>query len=93
MLTVFLRFAEKLLNKDNLVVKDIPLSTLDHRLQKESFDDSVAEAFEIYILIHTLADSNVAQEHLDREQFHPDQWKAFEYIRSHTGRIEINVNN
>jgi len=32
MLTVFHRFAEKLLNKGKLVVKDIPLSTLDHRL-------------------------------------------------------------
>jgi hypothetical protein len=72
LLTVFKRFVEKLLGKSNVVIKDLALSVLDNRLQKDSFDEAVQEAFEIYILIHTLADSNVAQEHLARESFNPD---------------------
>jgi hypothetical protein len=93
LLTVFHRFAVKTLNKGPLKVKDIPLSSVDHKLITTSFDGSVAEAFEIYILIHTLHDSNVANEHLQRDSFTADQWKAFEYIRSHLGRIEINMSN
>ena len=61
MLTVFKRFAEKILNKENIDIKDIPLSKIDNRLQKDSFDDVAEEAFEIYILVHSLADSiNIA---------------------------------
>lgn len=39
LLIVFQRFAEKLLDKGSLIVKDIPLVALDNRLQKESFDE------------------------------------------------------
>lgn len=57
MLTIFHRFAQKLLGDENISVKDITLPKLDKLLQKESFDGSIAEAFEIFILIHSLADN------------------------------------
>jgi hypothetical protein len=40
------------------VVKEIPFKKIFDKLQKDSFDTSIAEAFEIYILLHSLADSN-----------------------------------
>lgn len=58
MLNVFKRFAEIILDRQNLVVREIPFKKIFDKLQKDSFDTSVAEAFEIYILLHSLADSN-----------------------------------
>ena len=58
MLNVFKRFAESILDKENLVVREIPFKKIFDKLLKDSFDTSVAEAFEIYILLHSLADSN-----------------------------------
>jgi hypothetical protein len=55
------------LNDDHISVKDITLPKLDKLLQKDSFDGSIAEAFEIYILIHSLADNlKEAEENLQR---------------------------
>ena len=54
---VFTRFAMKMLDTDKIVIKDLPLSKLNNRLDKDSFEGSVQEAFEIYILMHSLADS------------------------------------
>ena len=73
MLTIFVRFAGQMLNKEDIVVKDIPMIKLDSKLRKDSFDDFVAEAFEIFILIHSLADSiKVAEDHLQRNKFTND---------------------
>jgi hypothetical protein len=53
----------------------------------------VEEAFQIYILIHSLADSSLeAADQLHRSTFTGDEWKAFDFIHLHTARIEINVN-
>jgi len=54
MLNVFKRFAETILDRQNLVVREIPFKKIFDKLQKDSFDTSVAEAFEIYILLHSL---------------------------------------
>jgi len=92
MLNVFKRFAENILEKENLVVREIPFGRIFDKLLKESFDSPVAEAFEIYILLHSLADSNeTAEKMLSQEFFNLDQWKAMDFIRLNTGRIEINV--
>jgi hypothetical protein len=82
------------LGNDKICVKDLPLVKVDQRLRKDSFDGNVSEAFQIFILIYSLADSiKIAEDILLRERFTSDQWKVFEFIRSHTGRIEVNVNN
>jgi hypothetical protein len=64
MLNVFKRFAESILDKENLVVREIPFKKIFDKLLKDSFDTSVAEAFEIYILLHSLADSNSYAENM-----------------------------
>ena len=95
LLKVFAKFAENILEWDRdepINVKDLPLIQIDKRLQIDSFEEGTEEAFQIFILMHQLADCNeIAAEELQRDRFTPDQWKAFEFIRSHTARIEINV--
>jgi len=63
-------------------------------LKQDSFEGNVGEAFEIFILLHSLADhSETAKKQLDRKLFSPEQWKAYEFFKSHSGRIEIQVRN
>jgi hypothetical protein len=57
LLKVFTRFAMKMLDTEIIVIKDLPLSKLNNRLDKDSFEGSIQEAFEIYILMHSLADN------------------------------------
>jgi hypothetical protein len=98
MVTVFLRFAGELLPRPAGYfkrVKNIPMGELDAALKPESFDDFVGEVFEIYNLISTLADGRVpdALGHIAKETLGEDQLGVFEYIRAHTGRIEVSVSN
>jgi hypothetical protein len=55
MLTVFTLFAEKLLEEPVTNVLNITLSTLNNRLVRDSFEGSISEAFELFILMQTLA--------------------------------------
>ena len=90
MLSVFKRFAEKMLDVEDIDVRELPMKRIFDKLQKDSFDDSIAEAFEIYILLHALADSNeIANKQLSKSTFSQEQWKAMDFIRMNTGRIEI----
>jgi hypothetical protein len=96
MLTVYREFCCVLLQKDEIVIQNISINQIDKRLEKLSFEGPIAEAFEIYILMHSLADSvEGADDMLYKQtgQFTEDQWRAFEFIRSHTSRIEIVNNN
>lgn len=44
-------------------------------------------------MLHALGDNNeIANKHLKKVTFNQDQWKAMDFIRMNTGRIEINVN-
>ena len=99
MLTVYREFVCSLLQKDEIKIQEISINQIDKRLEKFSFETSIAEAFEIYILMHSLADCvEGAAEWLNKQtgtikNFTEDQWRAFEFIRSHTSRIEIVNNN
>lgn len=57
LLYVFHTFAKKILNTNKPVSK-ISLNSISNSLTKDAFEDNVNEAFEIYILLSTLADSN-----------------------------------
>lgn len=59
LLYVFTTFARKLLNAPNKPVEKISLNVLTQYLERDSFEDNVAEAFEIYTLLNTLADSSL----------------------------------
>jgi hypothetical protein len=55
------------MDTDNIVIQELSINKLDKRLTSDSFDGSLAEAVEIYILMHSLADSiSDAEKHLER---------------------------
>ena len=90
MLTVFTLFAEDTTGKEDINIADLSLHEISKNLKKESFDGNVAEAFEIYNLMHSLADSIPgAGDQFSKSAYSFAQWKAFDFIKSHTGRIEI----
>jgi hypothetical protein len=45
------------LEKDNIIIRDLSLAKLSYSIKKDSFDGIIIEAFEIFILMHTLADN------------------------------------
>jgi hypothetical protein len=94
MVSVFTQFSLEILEVNEVDITELSLNKLNNRLKKNSFDGNIAEAFGIFILMHSLADTvKEAEAHLERAAFTPTQLKAFEFVRSHMGRIEINVNN
>ena len=87
-------FAERTLGETDLNIADLNLGRLNSALVKDSFEGSINEAFELYILLQTLAfNSDVAKSNIERKTFNIEQWKAFDFIRTHTGKIEVNVNS
>lgn len=81
MLSVFTQFAQEVLDVEDIDMKELSLNKLIKRLKKESFEGTVSEAFEIYILMHSLADSNEeAKQNIERKSFTKEQLKAFEFI-------------
>ena len=94
MVTVFKMFAERTLGETDLNIADLNLGRLNSALVKDSFEGSINEACELYILLQTLAfNSDVAKSNIERKTFNIEQWKAFDFIRTHTGKIEVNVNS
>lgn len=55
MLTVFTIFAKSILDVEELDVASLTLSAVSNRLVKDSFEGSINEGFELYILMQTLA--------------------------------------
>ena len=51
MLIVFSTFAKRIMKDDNLDIAKLALSTINSKLQKDSFEGSINEAFELYILM------------------------------------------
>jgi pyruvate dehydrogenase E1 component alpha subunit len=51
MLTVFTSFAEKILEASNLDIASLTLSQVNNRLIRDSFEGSINEGFELYILM------------------------------------------
>lgn len=70
MVNVFTAFAREILQQDNINFKELNINKISNKLKKDSLDSNVAEAFEIYILMHSLADSiKEAENNLNRDQF------------------------
>jgi len=58
MLTVFTAFAEKILETSDLDIASLTLSQVNNRLIRDSFEGSINEGFELYILMQTLAQNS-----------------------------------
>lgn len=73
MLAVFRNFAQEILGEDDIDVKEIKLNRINSRLEKDSFDGNIGEGFQIYILMHSLADTIKEEEiNLQKDRFSPD---------------------
>lgn len=55
MLAVFTVFAEKILEQSDIDIASLTLSQVNNRLIRDSFEGPINEAFELYILMQTLA--------------------------------------
>jgi hypothetical protein len=55
MVTVFTIFVQNLLETYEVDIKNINITTINNRLVKDSFEEQISEAFELYILMQTLA--------------------------------------
>lgn len=51
MLTVFTSFVEKILEQTDVNIAELTLSHVNNRLVRESFEGSINEAFELFILM------------------------------------------
>lgn len=62
-------------------------------LQYDSFDSSIGEGFDIYILFNILGDYNEkAKEQIDPDSFTDlNEKKAYEFFKYHSRRIEIAI--
>ena len=58
MLIVFTAFAEKILETSDLDIASLTLSQVNNRLIRDSFEGSINEGFELYILMQTLAQNS-----------------------------------
>lgn len=56
-LVVFISFCKEILGSSFQSVSALSLSQLDGKLDKDSFKESIGEAFEIFTLLHTLAEN------------------------------------
>jgi len=52
---VFSHFAKEILEKDEIDMETLNINHVNDKLIKDSFEGSINEAFELYILMQTLA--------------------------------------
>ena len=70
-------------------LSSVSMTRVEAQLVGESFEGSIAEAFEIFILIQKLAELPEAAKHSMKSSFTADQFKVHDFLRTHTGRIEV----
>lgn len=57
MLNVFTTFAQETLGREEINIKDLNLNLIQSKLKRDSFEGTINEAFQIYILMNSLKDS------------------------------------
>lgn len=88
---VFQHFVENELNLPKEAFEDF--MEINEKLTKDSFNGSIQEGFNLFILIIKLADEYPpAQVHIKRSSFNAAQFFAYNFFKFHTGRIEVVVN-
>ena len=70
LLKVYRTFVLKSLNLKTIDISRLELNRINNSLNKDSFKGNIIEAFEIFILLHTLADTNArARANLEKASF------------------------
>ena len=93
---VFHHFIVELLGitkPDDNVISSTSITTITKALYTECFEGGVAEGFDIFILLNSLADySQKAKESIDSDSFKSnDEKKAYDFFKTNTCHIEILV--
>ena len=66
----------------------ISMNTIEMKLKDNSFEGCLAEAFELCILMEKLS-PRATKNITTKASFTVDQYKVYEFLTSHMGRIEI----
>ena len=84
----------KLKNHTDEYISNIEISSVNNSLKQDSLEGAITEGFDIYILFQILSVySKVFPSELEDSEFTPCQKKAKEFFSTHTGRIEVNIDN
>ena len=76
----------------NNFLSDVSVNRVNRKLKGDSFDGVLSEAFAIYILLLTLAETiPSAKQWVQKDFFTVDEWKVFEFLRQNVARIEVAV--
>lgn len=76
-------------NYDCNFLASVSMGKIQTQLSGDSFEGSIAEAFEIFTLIEKLAGLPEAARHVLKNSFTQDQFKVYDFLRTNTGRIEV----
>ena len=57
------------------------MNRIQSKLESDSFETCIAEAFEFYILLQKLAELPAAAKHIIKSSFTPDQFKVYDFLR------------
>ena len=70
------------IENSNNFLSDVSVNRINRKLQGDSFDGVLSEAFAIYILLLTLAEAvPSAKQWIKKDFFTIDEWKVFEFLR------------
>lgn len=73
LLAVFTHFAKEILERDDINMETLNVNHVNDKLIKDSFEGGINEAFELYILMQTLAaNSETARNNISRKTFNAE---------------------
>lgn len=78
--------------KENNCLAAVSINKIKIRIQRDSFEGGISEAFEIFILLQNLAEGIPScSAYIQKDSYTVDQWKVYEFLRQNTGMIEVAV--
>mmetsp|Transcript_1734 Transcript_1734/g.190 ORF Transcript_1734/g.190 Transcript_1734/m.190 type:complete len:134 (+) Transcript_1734:1073-1474(+) len=82
------------LSKDlGLEIKKVKMTEITDKIKGRRFQGTIDEGFNLYILMHTLADNYPpARVYIEDSSFSKTEALAYKFFSNHTGRIEVVVN-
>ena len=70
--------------------QSVSMNKIEAKLEAASFESCIEEAFELYFLIEKMAVlEGFSEKHLTKASSTPDQNRVIDFLKSHTGTIEI----
>ena len=77
---------------DKNCLSDVSINRIKRKMNRDSLEGNISEAFEIFILLQNLAEGiSACAQYTTKEFYTADQWKVYEFLRVNTGVIEVSV--